>query len=98
LQEVQTIIPLGSILRERYVVEGLLGQGGFGAVYLVRDLRVKGNLYALKEAVNPPKKDWERFLFEGELLKRLDHRSLPRVYRVFRGRCTSSSVFAHGLY
>jgi eukaryotic-like serine/threonine-protein kinase len=83
LQEVQTIIPLGSILRERYVVEGLLGQGGFGAVYLVRDLRVKGNLYALKEAVNPPKKDWERFLFEGELLKRLDHRSLPRVYRVF---------------
>ena len=83
MQEVQTIIPLGSILRERYVVEGLLGQGGFGAVYLVRDLRVKGNLYALKEAVNPPRKDWERFLFEGELLKRLDHRSLPRVYRVF---------------
>jgi eukaryotic-like serine/threonine-protein kinase len=83
LQEVQTTIPLGSILRERYVVEGLLGKGGFGAVYLVRDLRVKGNLYALKEAVNPPKKDWERFLFEGELLKRLDHRSLPRVYRVF---------------
>ncbi len=83
MQEVQTTIPLGSILRERYVVEGLLGKGGFGAVYLVRDLRVKGNLYALKEAVNPPMKDWERFLFEGELLKRLDHRSLPRVYRVF---------------
>lgn len=83
MQEVQTTIPLGSILRERYVVEGLLGKGGFGAVYLVRDLRVKGNLYALKEAINPPKKDWERFLFEGELLKRLDHRSLPRVYRVF---------------
>ncbi len=83
MQEVQTTIPLGSILRDRYVVEGLLGKGGFGAVYLVRDLRVKGNLYALKEAVNPPKKDWERFLFEGELLKRLDHRSLPRVYRVF---------------
>ncbi|HKF39386.1 MAG TPA: serine/threonine-protein kinase [Ktedonobacteraceae bacterium] len=79
----QTTIPLGSILRERYVVEGLLGKGGFGAVYLVRDLRVKGNLYALKEAINPPKKDWERFLFEGELLKRLDHPSLPRVYRIF---------------
>ena len=83
MQEVQTTLPLGSILRERYVVEGPLGKGGFGAVYLVRDLRVKGNLYALKEAVNPPRKDWERFLFEGELLKRLDHPSLPRVYRVF---------------
>ena len=83
MQEVQTTLPLGSILRERYVVEGLLGKGGFGAVYLVRDTRVKGNLFALKEAVNPQKKDRERFVFEGELLKQLDHRSLPRVYRVF---------------
>ena len=83
MQELLTTLPVGSILRDRYVVEGLLGKGGFGAVYLVRDLRVKGNLFALKEAINPPKTDLERFLFEGELLKRLDHRSLPRVYRVF---------------
>lgn len=79
----QTILPMGSMLRERYVVEGLLGKGGFGAVYLVSDARVKGNLYALKEAINPQRKDRERFVFEGELLRRLDHRSLPRVYRVF---------------
>ncbi len=83
MQEVQTILPVGSILRERYVIDGLLGKGGFGAVYLVRDARVKGNLFALKEAIDPPKKDRERFVFEGELLKHLDHRSLPRVYRVF---------------
>ncbi len=83
MQEVQTTLPVGSILRERYVVEGLLGKGGFGAVYLVSDARVKGNLYALKEAINPQKKDRQRFIFEGELLRRLDHRSLPRVYRVF---------------
>jgi serine/threonine protein kinase len=74
---------MGSILRERYVVEGLLGKGGFGAVYLVKDMRVQGNLYALKEAINPQKRDRERFMFEGEILKHLDHRSLPRVYRVF---------------
>ncbi len=83
MQEVQTTLPVGSILRERYVVEGLLGKGGFGAVYLVSDARVKGNLYALKEAINPHRRDRERFVFEGELLRRLDHRSLPRVYRVF---------------
>ena len=83
MQEVQTTLPMGSILRERYVVEGLLGKGGFGAVYLVKDLRVQGNLYALKEAINPQRRDRERFVFEGELLKHLDHRSLPRVYRVF---------------
>jgi serine/threonine protein kinase len=83
LQEVQTTLPMGSILRERYIVEGLLGKGGFGAVYLVKDVRVNGNLYALKEAINPQKKDRERFVFEAELLRHLDHRSLPRVYRVF---------------
>ena len=83
MQEVQTTLPMGSILRERYVVEGLLGKGGFGAVYLVKDVRVQGNLYALKEAINPQRRDRERFVFEGELLKHLDHRSLPRVYRIF---------------
>lgn len=83
MQEVQTTLPMGSILRERYVVEGLLGKGGFGAVYLVKDVRVQGNLYALKEAINPQRRDRKRFVFEGELLKHLDHRSLPRVYRIF---------------
>ena len=76
-------LPLGSILRERYRIEGLLGKGGYGSVYLVRDLRVRGNLFALKETANPNRKDLQRFLFEGELLKKLDHHALPRVYRVF---------------
>ena len=83
MQEVQTTLPMGSVLRERYVVDALLGKGGFGAVYLVKDVRVQGNLYALKEAIDPQRRDRERFVFEGELLKHLDHRSLPRVYRVF---------------
>ncbi len=42
-------LPIGTILRDRYVVEELLGKGGFGAVYLVRDLRVRQNLFAIKE-------------------------------------------------
>ncbi|HVB75411.1 MAG TPA: serine/threonine-protein kinase [Ktedonobacteraceae bacterium] len=83
MQEIQTVLPAGTILRERYVIEGLLGKGGYGSVYLVRDLRVKGNLFALKETSNPNKKNQQRFLFEGDLLKKLDHRALPRVYRVF---------------
>ncbi len=74
---------MGSILRERYRIEGLLGKGGYGSVYLVRDLRVRGNLFALKETNSPNKKDQQRFLFEGDLLKKLDHSALPRVYRVF---------------
>ncbi|MBV9228487.1 MAG: serine/threonine protein kinase, partial [Chloroflexi bacterium] len=80
----QTILPVGSTVQERYVVEDLLGKGGFGAVYLVRDQRVKGNLYALKEVIAPNKEERARFTFEGEVLKRLDHPGLPRVYRTFQ--------------
>ena len=83
MQEVQTTLAIGTRLRDRYVVEGLLGKGGFGAVYLVRDQRVKGNLYALKEMIDSSKQEHARFTFEGEVLKRLDHAALPHVYRVF---------------
>ena len=83
MQDIQTILPIGSIVRDRYQVEDVLGKGGFGAVYLVRDTRVHGNLFALKELVDNSKKERDRFAFECEVLKRLDHPSLPRVYRVF---------------
>lgn len=87
LQQKQLTLPGGVTVRDsfgnHYVIEGLLGQGRAGVVYLVRDRRVKQNLFALKEVINPDKRDRERFIFEGELLKRLDHRALPRVYRVF---------------
>ncbi len=83
MQEVQTTLPVGTRLRDRYIVEGLLGKGGFGAVYLVGDQRVKRNLYALKEMIDSSKQERARFTFEGEVLKRLDHPSLPHVYRVF---------------
>ncbi len=83
MQSVQTILSDGSIVQGRYVVEELLGKGGFGAVYLVRDQRVRGNRFALKEVIDPNKKERLRFTFEGEVLKRLDHHGLPRVYRAF---------------
>ena len=83
LQQRQITLSPKTVIQDRYMIEGLLGQGGFGAVYLVRDRRVKQNLFALKEIINPDKHDRERFIFEGEILKRLDHRALTRVYRVF---------------
>jgi len=82
VQEVKEILPVGSIIRGRYQVEKLLGKGGFGAVYLVRDQRVRQNLFAFKEVIDPNKRERDRFTFEAELLKRVDHPSLPRVYHI----------------
>lgn len=83
MQEVQSTLPIGTVVRDRYIVEDLLGKGGFGAVYLVRDQRVHHNLFALKEVVDPNKRERARFVFEADVLRRLDHPALPRVYYVF---------------
>ncbi len=85
--EEQIILPISSVVRnvngDRYTVEELLGKGGSGAVYLVRDRRDKQNLFALKELIDPDKVSRELFAFEAEVLMRLDHEALPHVYRVF---------------
>lgn len=83
MQDVYLTLPVGTVIRDRYVIEGLLGKGGYGSVYLVRDKRVKGNLFALKELIDSSKQERDRFTFECEVLRRLDHSSLPRVYHVF---------------
>ncbi len=87
MQQEQLILPAGVSVRdpagERYIIETLLGEGGSGAVYLVRDQSAYQKRFALKEVINPDKHDRERFTFEGQVLWRLEHRALPRVYRVF---------------
>ena len=83
MQEVQMTLPVGTVIQDRYVVEGLLGQGGFGAVYLVRNPN-SGRKAALKELVDQSKSEHDRFMVECALLERLDHPALPEVYEVFQ--------------
>ncbi|MGI9060984.1 MAG: serine/threonine protein kinase [Ktedonobacteraceae bacterium] len=90
---VEDIYYVGSVIQDRYLVEDILGMGGFSIVYLVRDQQltneqsqkqeVPGNRFALKMSTDRNKLELSRFLFEGELLTRLHHHALPRIHRVF---------------
>ncbi len=80
----------GEILRNRYKVHRIIGQGGIGCIYLADDLRLEGRLCALKEVENdrslPPellKEAREQFLREATVLARLDHPNLPKVSDFF---------------
>src|ERR1700730_5875680 len=85
-QELITL-PVGATVQDstgdRYRIKGLLGRGGFGAGYLVNDRHTLEHEFALKELIEPSGHDLERLFFECEILKRLDHPALPRVYHVF---------------
>jgi serine/threonine protein kinase len=86
MREEPATLPIGAVIRKCYTVEGLLGKGGSGAVYLVRDQRVrfaKDNLFVLKKIKGPSQQEWHRLTFEDVSLKRLYHHALPRVHRVF---------------
>ena len=45
----QHILEPGTVLRKRYEVMELVGQGGMGAVYKTRDRRLEGRICAVKE-------------------------------------------------
>jgi serine/threonine-protein kinase len=80
----------GDVLRGRYRIQKIIGQGGSGSIYLADDLRLSGRQCALKEVehnTNLPeelvKEARDQFLREATVLARLDHPNLPKVSDFF---------------
>lgn len=80
----------GVVLRERYKIKRIIGQGGMGCIYLANDLRLEGRQCALKEVEIddslPPEvidEARQQFLREATVLARLDHPNLPKVSDFF---------------
>lgn len=71
------------ILRNRYRIEGLIDQGGFGAIYKARDLKNRNRVCAVKENLDNSSAAQQQFRFEAQLLRKLDHPNLPKVFDDF---------------
>ncbi|HAF48846.1 MAG TPA: serine/threonine protein kinase [Anaerolineaceae bacterium] len=86
-------IKTGTVLRSRYQVSKIIGQGGMGCIYLAEDLRLEGRLCAVKEVeydrALPEQMLLEarnQFQREATILARLDHPNLPKVSDFFSVR------------
>lgn len=80
----------GAMLRARYEISEIIGQGGMGRVYLALDRRLEGRRCAIKEVVPPPNTDPSaietargQFRREAQVLAQLDHPNLPKVSDYF---------------
>ena len=89
-ENMPTPLRAGEILKERYKIRRIIGQGGMGSVYLADDIRHEGRLTALKEVFHDPEMEAElrqqardQFLREATTLARLDHPNLPKVSDFF---------------
>lgn len=85
-----TSIKKGDVLRARYRIKKIIGQGGMGNIYLAEDLRLEGRNCALKEVEHDKalpeeamKQAREQFMREATVLARLDHPNLPKVSDFF---------------
>lgn len=85
-----TPLRIGEVLRSRYKIRRVLGQGGMGSIYLAEDLRLEGRQCALKEVEHDRtlpadllRQTRDQFQREATVLARLDHPNLPKVSDFF---------------
>lgn len=97
VQPNDSIYPLstGTLLSERYEVIDILGHGGYGRVYKVKDRKLHDKIWAVKEIYSGKETTEnlcvanENFLKEAAILCNLNHLNIPQVVDYF------SSGFRH---
>jgi serine/threonine-protein kinase len=84
------ILAAGATLRDRYVIQHVIGRGGMGSIYQAEDGRLPGRICAVKEVEYDPDlperlrdESREQFYREASVLARLDHPNLPKVSDYF---------------
>ena len=86
-----TTLALGTVLQNRYRIESVIGLGGMGAVYKVRDLHFAdaAKYCALKEMIakfsdeNDQRTRYSNFQREANMLASLSHPAIPDVHDYF---------------
>jgi serine/threonine protein kinase len=79
----------GTVLAERYEIVSSIGRGGMGAVYRAKD-RMRGRVVAIKQMRDDNTNGFgntqmhARFEQEWQILKKLDHPRIPKMYDAFQ--------------
>jgi Serine/threonine protein kinase len=96
-------ISAGTLIKNRYLIDRILGQGGFGRTYLALDQQ-QGNNCVLKEFApsntkpDALRKSRELFEREAKILSRLNHCQIPKFMEWFEddGRLFIVQEFVNG--
>lgn len=91
----------GQLLKDRYRITEIIGEGAFGTVYCAEDLKVGGSLWAIKEireSLLPLDERQEviaHFYSEAEILKDLNHTGVPKIIDIFASNHCHYMVMEH---
>src|ERR1035441_6603568 len=79
--ESQPTLTVGECLNSRYLIEREIGRGGFGVVYLARDLQLHSKTVVVKALIDRADDGWSRRKFreECEALTRINHPGVVQV-------------------
>ena len=85
----EVAIPLGTLISNRYLIQKVLGQGGFGRTYLAFDQHCFNKYCVLKEFLpcliqeSYQQKSRDLFAREARILYQIDHPQIPKFQAWF---------------